>query len=85
MGGMYAKSAGMVLAYYPVQDTELSILVYAMHQISVPLNRQQLELLDRTLAQGVAADRAELLKLALREFMARAQAKPPVAPTEPRR
>jgi Arc/MetJ-type ribon-helix-helix transcriptional regulator len=41
-----------------------------MHQISVPLNRQQLELIDRTLAQGVASSRAELLKLALREWMA---------------
>ena len=42
-----------------------------MHQIRVPLNRQQLELLDRTVARGVAPDRAALLKLALREFAAR--------------
>lgn len=48
-----------------------------MHRISVPLNRQQLELIDRTLAGGVAAGRAELLKLALRDHMA---ARAPQAP-----
>jgi hypothetical protein len=42
-----------------------------MHQISVPLNRQQLELVDRTLARGVAPTRAALLQLAVREMMAR--------------
>ena len=53
-----------------------------MHRISVPLNRQQLELLDRTVARGVAPDRAALLQLALRELAARqAQAK---AAGEPR-
>ena len=39
-----------------------------MQRVSVPLNRQQLELLDRTIARGVAPDRAALLKLALREY-----------------
>ena len=50
-----------------------------MHQISVPLNRQQLELVDRTLARGVAPTRAALLQLAVREMMARdaAQGKTP--------
>ena len=42
-----------------------------MHRVSVPLNRQQLELLDRTIARGVAPTRADLLKLALRETAAR--------------
>ncbi len=51
-----------------------------MHQISVPLNRQQLELMDRTLAAGLATSRAELLKLALRETMARQQAAPAPQP-----
>ena len=50
-----------------------------MHQISVPLNRQQLELMDRTIAQGVAPSRVALLMLALRETMAR-QAAPGTAP-----
>jgi metal-responsive CopG/Arc/MetJ family transcriptional regulator len=34
------------------------------------LNQQQLELLDRTIARGVAADRASLVRLALREYAA---------------
>jgi len=50
-----------------------------MHRISVPLNRQQLELLDRTVARGVAPDRVALLKLALRELGPRAQ-RAPAAP-----
>jgi hypothetical protein len=32
------------------------------------LNQQQLELLDKTIARGVAADREALVRLALREF-----------------
>lgn len=57
-----------------------------MHQISVPLNRQQLELLDRTLARGLAANRSELLRLALRESMARNAGSPmPAAAPEARR
>lgn len=60
--------------------------VYKVHRISVPLNPQQLELIDRTIAQGVAAGRAELLKLALRELMARHPAlAPPARPAEPPR
>ena len=38
------------------------------HRLLVPLNRQQLELMDRTIAQGVAPDRVSLLRLALREL-----------------
>ena len=38
------------------------------HRLLVPLNRQQLELMDRTIAQGVAPDRAALLRLALRAY-----------------
>jgi len=57
-----------------------------MHQISVPLNRQQLELLDRTLGRGLAESRSEMLRLALREFMARSAAAPTsaVVPQAPR-
>jgi metal-responsive CopG/Arc/MetJ family transcriptional regulator len=55
-----------------------------MHQISVPLNRQQLELLDRTLAKTSAGSRAELLRLALREYMA-AQRSAQARPSEPQR
>ncbi len=35
------------------------------------LNQQQLELIDRTLASGIATDRAELVRLALREYATR--------------
>ena len=38
------------------------------HSLLVPLNHQQLELIDRTIAQGVAVDRVALLRLALREY-----------------
>lgn len=38
--------------------------------ITLQLNQQQLELMDRTIAQGVAADRAALVRLALREYAA---------------
>ena len=36
--------------------------------IKVVLNQQQLELLDKTIERGVAADRSALIRLALREF-----------------
>jgi metal-responsive CopG/Arc/MetJ family transcriptional regulator len=39
--------------------------------VVLKLNQQQLELLDRTIARGVAADRAELIRLALREYAAK--------------
>lgn len=36
--------------------------------IKLQLNQQQLELMDRTIAQGIAPDRAALVRLALREY-----------------
>jgi metal-responsive CopG/Arc/MetJ family transcriptional regulator len=38
--------------------------------VRLQLNQQQLELMDRTIAQGVAADREALVRLALREYAA---------------
>jgi Arc/MetJ-type ribon-helix-helix transcriptional regulator len=38
--------------------------------IKLRLNQQQLELIDRTIAQGVAPDRVSLVRLALREYAA---------------
>jgi hypothetical protein len=38
--------------------------------IKLRLNQQQLELLDRTIAQGVAPDLVSLVRLALREYVA---------------
>lgn len=38
--------------------------------VTLKLNKQQLELLDRTVARGVAPDRVSLVRLALREYAA---------------
>ena len=38
--------------------------------VTLKLNQQQLELLDRTVARGVALDRVSLVRLALREYAA---------------
>ena len=42
----------------------------AENVIKLQLNQQQLELMDRTIAQGVAPDRAALVRLAVREYAA---------------
>jgi metal-responsive CopG/Arc/MetJ family transcriptional regulator len=41
------------------------------HRITMKLNQQQLELLDRTIANGHASDRTNLIRLALKEYAAR--------------
>lgn len=38
--------------------------------VVMKLNQQQLELLDRTIAQGFAPDRTNLVRLALKEYAA---------------
>ena len=38
--------------------------------VTLKLNQQQLDLIDRTIARGAAADRESLVKLALREYAA---------------
>ena len=38
--------------------------------ITLRLNQQQLELIDRTIARGVAPDRVSLVRLAIREYAA---------------
>jgi Arc/MetJ-type ribon-helix-helix transcriptional regulator len=38
--------------------------------VTLKLNQQQLELIDRTVARGVAPDRVSLVRLALREYAA---------------
>jgi hypothetical protein len=38
--------------------------------VTLTLNQQQLELIDRTVGRGIARDREELIKLALREYAA---------------
>jgi Arc/MetJ-type ribon-helix-helix transcriptional regulator len=38
--------------------------------VTLRLNQQQLELVDRTVARGIAPDRVALVRLALREYAA---------------
>jgi hypothetical protein len=38
--------------------------------VRLKLNQQQLELIDRTIAKGIAPDRESLVRLALREYAA---------------
>jgi hypothetical protein len=38
--------------------------------VTLKLNQQQLELIDRTVARGVAPDRVALVRLALHEYAA---------------
>jgi Ribbon-helix-helix protein, copG family len=38
--------------------------------VTLKLNQQQLELIDRTVARGIAPDRAALVRLALHEYAA---------------
>lgn len=40
----------------------------AARTITLKLNQQQLELVDRTIAKGAAPDRQSLVKLAVREY-----------------
>jgi hypothetical protein len=45
--------------------------------VKLRLNQQQLELMDRTIAQGVARDRVALVRLALHEYAAAHKADTP--------
>jgi Arc/MetJ-type ribon-helix-helix transcriptional regulator len=55
--------------------------------IKLQLNQQQLELMDRTIASGVAPDRAALVRLAIREYAAarKAETKARANDLEPQR
>ena len=59
----------------------------AENVIKLQLNQQQLELLDRTIARGVASDRAALVRLAIREYAAALKAEATAKPNdlEPKR
>lgn len=59
----------------------------AENVIKLQLNQQQLELLDRTIARGVASDRAALVRLAIREYAAARKAEATAKPNdlEPKR
>jgi len=49
-------------------------------RVVLKLNQQQLELIDKTVARGEAADRAALVRRALAEFAARHQLQSAAAP-----
>ena len=50
--------------------------------IRLQLNQQQLELMDRTIARGVAPDRVALVRLALREYAAARKAETIAKPND---
>ena len=50
--------------------------------IKLQLNQQQLELMDRTIARGVAPDRTALVRLALREYAAARRAEIKAKPND---
>jgi Arc/MetJ-type ribon-helix-helix transcriptional regulator len=50
--------------------------------IKLRLNQQQLELMDRTIARGIATDRAALVRLALREYAAARKAETTAKPND---
>ena len=50
--------------------------------IKLQLNQQQLELMDRTIARGVAPDRTALVRLAIREYAAARKAETSAKPND---
>ena len=54
----------------------------AQNVIKLQLNQQQLELMDRTIARGVAPDRIALVRLALHEYAAARQAETKAKPND---
>jgi hypothetical protein len=50
--------------------------------IKLRLNQQQLELMDRTIARGVATDRIALVRLALHEYAAARKAETTARPND---
>ena len=54
----------------------------AENVVKLQLNQQQLELMDRTIARGVASDRVALVRLAIREYAAARQAETKAKPND---
>jgi hypothetical protein len=50
--------------------------------IKLRLNQQQLELMDRTIARGVAPNRVALVRLAIREYAAARKAETKANPND---
>ncbi|MDB5775456.1 MAG: hypothetical protein JWP38_1589 [Herbaspirillum sp.] len=58
----------LYMPFAPPASTHKKKADMSDHLVVLKLNQQQLELLDRTVARGVAADHGELIRLALREY-----------------
>lgn len=62
-------------AHFRIHDFRIMYTLYVSNMegrmpgrtITLKLNQQQLELIDRTIATGIATDRQSLVKLAIRE------------------
>jgi Arc/MetJ-type ribon-helix-helix transcriptional regulator len=50
--------------------------------IKLQLNQQQLELIDRTIARGIAPDRVALVRVAIREYAAARKAETQAKPND---
>lgn len=63
---------------YTMMRTEMKNPDHRLNRVVVTLklNQQQLELIDRTIARGIAPDRESLIRLALHEYAAARAGKP---------
>jgi hypothetical protein len=86
MPGAYSEGAGkrdqttnLVYRIWPA-GLPLEESFVAETVVKLRLNQQQLELMDRTIAQGIAPDRVSLVRLALREYVAARKAESNTGP-----
>jgi Ribbon-helix-helix protein, copG family len=69
-GVLSVMATALVYVIWQTNDARRSTLMDKGSVVTLKLNQQQLELIDRTVARGVAPDRAALVRLALREYAA---------------
>jgi len=67
----WRRCAARLPGSFHIQVYEMEGRPMAETIVTVKLNQQQKELLDRTVAKGVAADRVGLIRLALRQYAER--------------
>jgi hypothetical protein len=67
---LLASNGGQDAAESCIRDLHWSADMTNGTVVTLKLNQQQLELVDRTVAGGIAPDRAALVRLALREYAA---------------
>src|SRR5260370_3868468 len=78
------RASNLVYRIYR-SNCRLEELFLADIVIKLRLNQQQLELMDRTIAQGVAPDRVSLVRLALRAYASARQTESPPTASRGRR